>query len=190
MPAVPAPQRRSRLAARLLPSRSTITATTPTLWPARRAAIASAQLRSARCRRIRGDCTRCTATSGSGAPTGMPSTRSEPQVDPRGPAFGRMRVLRGGTWSDPARYARSATRSRIEPAYRPRSTGFRMAMRAILKPAAQAGRTDFHLLLICAPGPVIGIQFAASGAQLDGATNAFRQWPGTRSARKRSISRF
>ena len=52
----------------------------------------------------------------------------EPQVDPRGPAFGRMRVLRGGTWSDPARYARSATRSRIEPAYRPRSTGFRIVL--------------------------------------------------------------
>jgi sulfatase modifying factor 1 len=52
----------------------------------------------------------------------------EPQVDPRGPALGRMRVLRGGTWSDPARYARSATRSRIEPAYRPRSTGFRIVL--------------------------------------------------------------
>jgi sulfatase modifying factor 1 len=52
----------------------------------------------------------------------------EPQVDPSGPAFGRMRVLRGGTWSDPARYARSATRSRIEPAYRPRSTGFRIVL--------------------------------------------------------------
>lgn len=53
---------------------------------------------------------------------------SEPQLDPRGPDFGRMRVLRGGTWSDPARYARSATRSRIEPAYRPRSTGFRIVL--------------------------------------------------------------
>ena len=52
----------------------------------------------------------------------------EPEVDPRGPAFGRMRVLRGGTWSDPARYARSATRSRIEPADRPRSTGFRIVL--------------------------------------------------------------
>ncbi|MBL8396189.1 MAG: formylglycine-generating enzyme family protein [Candidatus Accumulibacter sp.] len=52
----------------------------------------------------------------------------EPQVDPRGPTFGKMRVLRGGTWSDPARYARSATRSRIEPVYRPRSTGFRLVI--------------------------------------------------------------
>jgi sulfatase modifying factor 1 len=54
----------------------------------------------------------------------------EPQTDPRGPSFGKMRVLRGGTWSDPARYARSATRSRIEPAYRPRSTGFRLVLGA------------------------------------------------------------
>lgn len=53
---------------------------------------------------------------------------SEAQLDPRGPSFGKMRVLRGGTWSDPARYARSATRSRIEPAYRPRSTGFRIVL--------------------------------------------------------------
>ncbi|WP_374692169.1 formylglycine-generating enzyme family protein [Accumulibacter sp.] len=55
---------------------------------------------------------------------------TEPQIDPRGPTFGKMRVLRGGTWSDPARYARSATRSRIEPAYRPRSTGFRIVLGA------------------------------------------------------------
>lgn len=53
-----------------------------------------------------------------------------PQRDPRGAAFGKMRVLRGGTWSDPARYARSANRSRIEPAYRPRSTGFRIILGA------------------------------------------------------------
>ena len=52
----------------------------------------------------------------------------EPQLDPRGPVAGNMRVLRGGTWSDPARYSRSAARSRIEPAYRPRSTGFRLAL--------------------------------------------------------------
>lgn len=53
------------------------------------------------------------------------------QRDPRGPGFGKMRILRGGTWSDPARYLRSATRSRIEPAYRPRSTGFRIALGAL-----------------------------------------------------------
>jgi hypothetical protein len=73
-PAVPAPRRRFRLASRLLPNRSTTTATTPTR---RREgpAIASGQLRSARCHRTPGDCTRCTATSGNGAPTGTPSTR-------------------------------------------------------------------------------------------------------------------
>ena len=53
---------------------------------------------------------------------------SEPQLDPRGPKYGKQRVLRGGTWSDPGRYVRSANRSRIEPAYRPRSSGFRIAL--------------------------------------------------------------
>ena len=53
------------------------------------------------------------------------------QIDPRGPTVGKMRVLRGGTWSDPARYLRSATRSRIEPAYRPRSSGFRIALGSV-----------------------------------------------------------
>ncbi|MBL8399140.1 MAG: formylglycine-generating enzyme family protein [Candidatus Accumulibacter sp.] len=53
------------------------------------------------------------------------------QHDPRGPTFGKMRVLRGGTWGDPARYLRSAARSRIEPAYRPRSSGFRIALGGI-----------------------------------------------------------
>ncbi|WP_313952880.1 formylglycine-generating enzyme family protein [Accumulibacter sp.] len=50
------------------------------------------------------------------------------QIDPRGPSHGKQRVLRGGTWSDPSRYARSANRSRIEPPYRPRSSGFRIAL--------------------------------------------------------------
>ncbi|WP_291991578.1 formylglycine-generating enzyme family protein [Candidatus Accumulibacter sp. ACC003] len=53
---------------------------------------------------------------------------TKPQLDPLGPKHGKQRVLRGGTWSDPSRYARSANRSRIEPAYRPRSTGFRIAL--------------------------------------------------------------
>jgi len=57
-----------------------------------------------------------------------------PQFDPSGPIIGKMRVLRGGTWSDPARYARSANRSRIEPAYRPRSSGFRVALGQIRSP--------------------------------------------------------
>ncbi|WP_374681275.1 formylglycine-generating enzyme family protein [Accumulibacter sp.] len=52
----------------------------------------------------------------------------ERQADPVGPPYGKQRVLRGGTWSDPGRYARSANRSRIEPAYRPRSSGFRIAL--------------------------------------------------------------
>ena len=61
-----------------------------------------------------------------------------PQTNPQGPSSGKMRVLRGGTWSDPARYARSANRSRIEPAYRPRSTGFRLALGSIETPRGLA----------------------------------------------------
>ena len=64
----------------------------------------------------------------------------EPQIDPRGPIIGKMRVLRGGTWSDPARYARSANRSRIEPAYRPLSSGFRIALGQIRDPVGMRKR--------------------------------------------------
>ncbi|WP_295486752.1 formylglycine-generating enzyme family protein [Accumulibacter sp.] len=53
---------------------------------------------------------------------------TEPQVDPLGPRYGKQRILRGGTWGDPGRYARAGNRSRIEPAYRPRSSGFRIAL--------------------------------------------------------------
>lgn len=48
-------------------------------------------------------------------------------IDPRGPAQGSSRVVRGGSWSDPASLARSARRVADEPADRFSSLGFRVA---------------------------------------------------------------
>jgi sulfatase modifying factor 1 len=53
--------------------------------------------------------------------------------DPVGPADGSSRVLRGGSWSRSALYARSANRRRNEPAYCYYYLGFRLSLR----PASQ-----------------------------------------------------
>jgi formylglycine-generating enzyme required for sulfatase activity len=49
------------------------------------------------------------------------------EVDPTGPVGGDLRVLRGGSWSDVARLARSAYRDRNHPANRYENFGFRLA---------------------------------------------------------------
>lgn len=51
--------------------------------------------------------------------------RLEPQLVPHRPGFGKMRLLRGGTWSNPARYSRLAVRTRT--ACRARATASRLA---------------------------------------------------------------
>ena len=48
-------------------------------------------------------------------------------VDPAGPASGRSRVVRGGSWSDGARLVRSAYRYHIVPGFRHYYFGFRCA---------------------------------------------------------------
>ena len=53
---------------------------------------------------------------------------SGPQVDPRGPAAGASRVLRGGSWNDFGRYCRSALRASYEPVNRFADLGFRLAL--------------------------------------------------------------
>ena len=49
-----------------------------------------------------------------------------PEKDPTGPAQGKWRVLRGGSWSNGTRYARSAYRSWYGVAYRFSGNGFRL----------------------------------------------------------------
>ena len=49
-----------------------------------------------------------------------------PGINPRGPASGSQRVLRGGSWSIPAQYARAADRNGNPPVYRHSYLGFRL----------------------------------------------------------------
>jgi formylglycine-generating enzyme required for sulfatase activity len=51
-----------------------------------------------------------------------------PVDDPDGPSWGAHRVLRGGTWGDPAGCCRSAHRSHYEPGYRINFLGFRASL--------------------------------------------------------------
>ncbi len=55
--------------------------------------------------------------------------KDSPRQDPQGPQdgdAGAFRVIRGGSFSDVARYCRSASRFRIEPLYRINLIGFRV----------------------------------------------------------------
>jgi formylglycine-generating enzyme required for sulfatase activity len=51
---------------------------------------------------------------------------SSPVTDPRGPATGVNRVIRGGSWNYPSVVCRSAYRGRIDPNLKYSSTGFRV----------------------------------------------------------------
>ena len=68
-------------------------------------------------RRIRSVCTTCSATSGSGAATGMASYDVQPRPGDglRSPSASRYRVFRGGSFSDDASLARSAIRGTSSP---------------------------------------------------------------------------
>ena len=48
------------------------------------------------------------------------------QTDPKGPAGGSLRVLRGGYWNNSSEYCRSANRNRNSPSSRGNALGFRL----------------------------------------------------------------
>lgn len=49
-----------------------------------------------------------------------------PKSDPKGPADGSNRVIRGGSWGAHGRFCRSANRESLPPGYRHKGTGFRV----------------------------------------------------------------
>ena len=51
----------------------------------------------------------------------------EPRTDPQGPATGKQRVLRGGSWDATPNFIRPAVRYRKPAGYRNSSFGFRCA---------------------------------------------------------------
>jgi formylglycine-generating enzyme required for sulfatase activity len=51
-----------------------------------------------------------------------------PQTDPTGPASGDLKVLRGGSWSDPEAQAKSSARLRYFSTFRGATFGFRLAL--------------------------------------------------------------
>ena len=53
-------------------------------------------------------------------------------VDPFDPTHGTARVLRGGSWSIPAQFLRSACRGRDDPGFRSDALGFRLLSSAHL----------------------------------------------------------
>ncbi|MEE8583520.1 MAG: formylglycine-generating enzyme family protein, partial [Acidobacteriota bacterium] len=57
-------------------------------------------------------------------------SRPNPDTDPAGPASGSNRVIRGGGWSTPAQYCRSADRNGNWPGNRNSALGFRLLRQA------------------------------------------------------------
>ena len=55
---------------------------------------------------------------------------SGPVTNPVGPASGSLRVDRGGSWDNYAKYCRSAIRLRRPPSYRDYDIGFRLSLRS------------------------------------------------------------
>jgi formylglycine-generating enzyme required for sulfatase activity len=69
-----------------------------------------------------------------------PTELTERMIDPIGPAKGTYRVVRGGSWVDPARYLRSACRDWNDPGDRDFYLGFRLLSSA--HQAVQATESD------------------------------------------------
>ena len=84
-------------------------------------------------RRTRGAFTTCTGTFGSGARNGEQQLPGGSVTDPQGSASGSDHVIRGGGWSNEARYCRSAYRDCLIPLGR-LGQRFRFGFRAVLAP--------------------------------------------------------
>tara|TARA_B100000686_G_scaffold69348_1_gene75156 strand:+ start:924 stop:1703 length:780 start_codon:yes stop_codon:yes gene_type:complete len=54
-----------------------------------------------------------------------PYEKSDKQINPKGPAFGKERVVRGGSWNSPAHFIRATDRIARRPEYRYSDVGFR-----------------------------------------------------------------
>lgn len=81
---------------------------------------------------------------------------SSPYEDPRGPASGTLRAVRGGSWSVGASISRCADRFGDDPTHRSDETGFRVAMRRIppdLDGDGDVDIADFGAFLSCFNGP-------------------------------------
>jgi formylglycine-generating enzyme required for sulfatase activity len=53
--------------------------------------------------------------------------QNSPAQNPKGPASGDYKVIRGGSWRDSPQYLRSAARYNVQPAGRNDDNGFRCA---------------------------------------------------------------
>lgn len=67
------------------------------------------------------------AHSSSNSSSNSSSSSSNAVADPRGPATGENRVLRGGSWLGVARRVRAASRYANDPGYRYDTLGLRLA---------------------------------------------------------------
>jgi formylglycine-generating enzyme required for sulfatase activity len=61
--------------------------------------------------------------------------KASPPRDPTGPAAGRFRVLRGGSWRNQATACRAAYRNALAPHQRDSATGFRVVLTIAERPA-------------------------------------------------------
>ena len=99
---------------------------------------AAKRIRFGRSRPTLGGCMTCSGTYGSGAMTVCVAMTSVHAYDPIGPMHeGTLRVLRGGSWLNPARFVRAAYRTTANPSHRDSDYGFRLS-RGLGAPSRQA----------------------------------------------------
>jgi len=91
-------------------------------------------------------------------------TTSDGTTDPRGPASGTLRVLRGGSWSDNASNARCANRDSIAPVSASRLRGFRPVRTSLTSgEAVSPSVTTPTAINLTAGGATLGGKVTADG---------------------------